>query len=794
MVAGRQATFILLGTLLCGGAGHARAGPAGMCRYAGRPLPEALADLRAFGLELIYSSDLVRPDMIVGTEPPVLSPRRVLDVLIAPFGLETRDGPGGRILIVRPAGGAGPDSSSSPRRPGGAGPLTTTPEYRERVEVNARASAAGGDQPEPRTTLTREDLGRPAQLGGDPNRTIGRLPGIASGDKSAALTVRGGDSDEALFVLDGLAIDEPFHLKDFLGFSSIVDARALRSADVLTGVFPAEYGDRMSGVIDFSTIDPQGAGRTVAGASLINSNILSAGTWHQGDGQWLVSARSWYPDMILDIVDPGGEDINPSYQDLLGKVQVRLARGSVLSAHFLAARDTLDYLADLKDARVRAGEDNRYAWINIKTPWTARLYSQTVLSRGWLDRSRRGSVVGGSRGEALVRDERSSSFLGFKQDWIFGAGGRSSLKWGASARRVAAEYDYRSHVEYGDPAAGGVPPAGADPPAAMDRVLALAPSGSELGAYVAERLRVLAPLTLEMGLRWDRRTLTAEDQLSPRLNLLYALGPRTSLRAGWGLFHQSHGINELQVEDGVGVFFPAESAEHRQVGFDHRFAAGLTLGVSAYDKEMSQLHPRYENLFDPIQLFPESEPDRVRIAPDRALARGIEIVLGMDRGRPLSWRAGYALASVEDEIDGVWVPRSWDQRHALDFDMNYRRGGAWEFNLSGKYRSGWPTTAVRAESVQNPDGTSAIRPIVGPRNAERYPPYHRLDFKMSRRLPLDHGTLTLFLEVTNLYGRNNVCCVGDFRYTPQADGTVRVERDERYWLRLLPVAGLTWEF
>ena len=154
----------------------------------------------------------------------------------------------------------------------------------------------------------------------------------------------------------------------------------------------------------------------------------------------------------------------------------------------------------------------------------------------------------------------------------------------------------------------------------------------------------------------------------------------------------------------------------------------------------------------------------------------------------------YALARAEDEIDGRMVPRSRDQRHTLNFVAHRRFGDAWDIALAGQYHSGWPTTSVRAESLQNPDGSSTLLALMGPRNAERLPPFHRLDLQVRRRFQLGRGTLSAFLEITNLYGRDNVCCVDGFRYLPQPDGTVRVERKESFWLRQAPVFGLTWEF
>jgi outer membrane receptor protein involved in Fe transport len=758
------------------------------CEYAGRPLVDVLNDLRARGLKLIFSSDLVRPDMVVEDEPPVAAPRQILGRLLAPFGLEARDGPAGTVLVVR-ATGAERTGAGDAGQPGGGRedrPVPSRPMLREQVQVGA--SPAG--EPAPMATLKQDDLERLPAVGDDAARSIAWLPGMAAADKSARLSIRGGGSDEALIVLDGLEIDEPFHLQDFLAFSSIVDARAIGRMDVLTGIFPAEYGDRTSGVIDLSIAEPADTDATRVGLSLINASVLSGGRLSDGGGSWLMSARSWYPDAVLDIVDPGGEDISPSYNDLLGKVQVQLPGGSLLSAHLLASRDDLDYLADLKGARAEAGDDHLYTWINWKTPWTARLYAQTLVSSSRAARSRNGRILEAAGGVAQVVDARSYASFGLKQDWIFTAGERSSLKWGFDARQLEAEYAYRSHVEQTDPLAAG----GASALSVIDRDLSLDPSGTELGAYVAGRFRVFSPLTIEVGVRRDRQTLTGEAETSPRVNLAWAPGDRSVLRAGWGRLHQPQGINELQIEDGVLDFFPAQRAERWEVDFDHLFAGGLKLGVSAYVKSMTRLRPRYENLFNPIQLFPEAEPDRVRIAPGRAAARGVEIELGMDRGRPLSWRASYALASAQDQVDGAWVPRSWDQRHTLSLSLNYRRGEKWDVSLAGVFHTGWPTTDVRAVQVQNPDGSLVIQPILGPRNGLRYPSYHRLDLKVTRRFELDGGTLGLYLDVTNLYGRDNVCCVQDLQYLPQADGSVRVDRTEGYWLRQVPVVGLTWDF
>src|SRR5262245_9869733 len=70
------------------------------CAWLGLPLSEALQDLQGRGLRIIYSSDLVRPDMIVERSPGAGPLRKALDGILAPFGLAVIEGPGGTLIVV----------------------------------------------------------------------------------------------------------------------------------------------------------------------------------------------------------------------------------------------------------------------------------------------------------------------------------------------------------------------------------------------------------------------------------------------------------------------------------------------------------------------------------------------------------------------------------------------------------------------------------------------------------------------------------------------------------------------
>src|SRR6185436_16474932 len=246
--------------------------------------------------------------------------------------------------------------------------------------------------------------------------------------------------------------------------------------------------------------------------------------------------------------------------------------------------------------------------------------------------------------------------------------------------------------------------------------------------------------------------------------------------------------------DGVTEFFPAQHSQHWMVGFERIPSPKWRFRIDAYLKQMSDLRPRYENLLNPLELLPEVESDRVRVAPDRAEAKGVELFLEMNRGGRVSWWGSYALASVEDEIDGEWTPRSWDQRHTVNLGLSCRKGERWSFDATWMYHTGWPTTPVTASWVSAPDGSQSIRATPGERNSERYSPYHRLDVDLRRRFRLETGSLSLFLSVTNLYNRDNACCVTGFDFNPQPGGRVEVDPQEGFWLEQIPQFGLVWEF
>ncbi len=478
-------------------------------------------------------------------------------------------------------------------------------------------------RPDLPATLSREDISMMPHFADDPFRAVRWLPGTTGVDLSSEVIVRGGEARETLVMLDGLEIQEGFHLKELYNMLSIIYSEALGGLEFMSGGFPVTYGNSLSAVIDMTSSEVEER-RTLFAISTTNLSALGQGSFAGGSGRWLVAGRLTDLGAVIDWVDPDN-GLEPSFHDVFAKVSYELGNHTTVAAEVLSSDDTTHY-TDLSDSGeidevLDASSSNLYAWLDVVTSWSPALRSETVLSTGRVVADRVGAVDYWYQ-EGTVDDERSFSVLGFRQDWSLDIRDRHLVTWGLDARRQEASYDYTSHSVVRDPVFPG------GPSHVTDRDEHLRPEGASYGLFAADRFRLGEPLVVELGVRWDRQTYTdQDDQLSPRVILSWVLDPRTAVRFAWGVFHQAQGINELQVPDGITHFWPAQRVEHRLLSLERRLRSDLDLRVELYQKSYTDVQPHYENLFNPIEIFPEIEADRVLVAPERSRAAGVEATL-----------------------------------------------------------------------------------------------------------------------------------------------------------------------
>jgi hypothetical protein len=296
---------------------------------------------------------------------------------------------------------------------------------------------------------------------------------------------------------------------------------------------------------------------------------------------------------------------------------------------------------------------------------------------------------------------------------------------------------------------------------------------------------------LEPGLRYDRQTPAGDRNASPRFNASLALG-RATVRAAWGAYRQSEGLHELDVADGDTVFHRAELAEHRVLGVEQPLGRGLSLRVEAYERITTRLRPRWENLDNAYDLFPEAQSDRVRLDAKRARARGVEVLVAGRVNPRLTWNASYALAKSEELLAGGWVPRARDQRHTFYADATYQPNERWSLSASWQFHTGTPTTDVIYSLAPLTNGRRLLVSANGPIYGLRLPDYHRLDLRATRRWRTAHGDVRGFVDLFNAYDRTNL--VGYDHNVTIAGTVVTDQRKARDQLPILPSAGVSWEF
>jgi hypothetical protein len=665
--------------------------------------------------------------------------------------------------------------------------------------------------PAMRLTLNRAEI-EAAPFGEDLFRAMNRLPGLTSGDYSAQFSIRGGRQDETLILFDGLEIYEPFHLKDFAeGALSIINVETVDGVELLTGGFPAHYGDKRSGVMKISSRTPKEDGTHLSlGASLINANALAEGAFADRRGSWLLSGRRGYVDLLLNLLKKK-ETKAPTYEDVFGTIRYRLHPNHELAFNVLQAgdryrfsiRSTTGFADSIKTVEsANNGYGNSYAWLTLRSLLGEHLAVRTLASFGSVNATREGEEHHAITLREFygVKGKRDFTVAGFKQDFSYQRGDRNVFDWGYDLRSMHANFDWENRVTQNPDSP--IPDTTGFYPRITRR--AKKTNGSTIGAYVSDRLQLLNPLVLEVGLRYDGATYTHDKDWSPRVNALFRLSDHNSLRAGWGHYHQRQGIADENAFDRLNRYFPSELSKQWTVGFEHTYSDGGTFRAEVYHKTGSRLRPILRNWKSGLNVFPESSEDRILVYPDSTWSKGLEIYHDRSIGKRLKLRLGYALAKVEERltrVDAVNDPLKppfvsthaapQDQRHALNMDVIYNPLGNWSITTAYTFHTGWPYTYENGIPVTKRDGTKDLSVRPDTLYNRRLPSYQRADLRVTRRRQTANGEWRFFFELINLTNHENVLGYDVF-VVRDGSGVPALQRDPETWFSILPSLGVSW--
>lgn len=738
----------------------------------GRRIIDVVAELRDEGTIVIYSDELLTDEMRVLEEPTARAPLERLREMLRPHGLTVEPGPRDSWLVVRDAGaGSRPPPDEPPPRPR----FTVRPPSLEEVVVSASRYSIARLPASSTSQIDRIQLENTPTLGSDALRVTHGLPGVTSSGLTARTNVRGGTSNEALLYLDGVQLFDPFHLKDFQSLFSSIDPGIVDSLTVYTGAFPAAFGDRMSAVIDMRTVEPPQDSRYELGASLLTTSALGAGRFADGRGSWLASARRGNLDLLIGAANP--ELGSPEYEDLYAKVGFALDSAWSVHAGVLALKDEIT-LHDGAVADASADYDDSYVWARADYSGE-KLDARFLVTAAELTSDRVGEIDDPLTSAGTLLDDRRYESAAVKADWAYLFNDRHLLSWGAELRRSSADYRYVASRSLRLPIS--LPSPLAAPPADLDVDERF--EGRRSSAYVSYRARPLSSVTTDIGLRWDAQSYLEDHQISPRVNVLLDLTERLRLRASWGKYFQTQRLDELQVNDGLVDFLPAQESEHYVLGIEYLLGGGTSVRLEAYRKEIEQIQPRSENLYARVSLLPELLPDRVTIAPLGGESTGLELSADGEIGR-WRWWASLTRARTYDVFENGRAARDWEEPWSLKGGA-IRTGDVWNLALTTTWHSGWPISALRLD-----DGQLAASAF----NGRRFGEFGSVDLRLSRAVRLERSELEWYVSVTNVIARDNACCIDYEVAFDDAGRPSDLTLVTDHWLSIVPNVGVLWRF
>ena len=578
-------------------------------------------------------------------------------------------------------------------------------------------------------SLAKKEIDLFPLIDNDVSRAVQGFPGVVSNDTRATFNVRGGERDEVLVRLDGMELFEPYHLQDYGDAVSVIDLGLVSRVDLLMGGFPAEYGDKMSGVFDITTKEGSRDGFGVnLGFDLVNAHALLEGPVSD-KGSWLFSARRGYADIILALMD-ADDELNPQYADLYGKLVYNLTAKDKLTLNGLYAWDK-NFINEADDENdINSLYQNTMVWTKWRHTFSEKVWSDVFLFNGIGLRDRR-------KGRGF--DDREFRFLGAKGEVTVQRLKRHTLIGGVEWRWSTAKYDYdvrerRSGVnQYG-------------------RITAqIDDDGGEFKAYLRDEWQIHPRVAINVGGRYlmqnYRRIGTQSYELGPRIAVAVKPIQDLILRAAWGLYHQPIDLMAIPVEDEVDSIGRAEEATHYVVGGEYTSGGNLFIRAEAYYKKL-------DNLSGQIRDHGRQTP--VFTNPDSGHAKGFDLLISRAISDRLAGSLGYAFVVAKAQLGDQEFFREFDQRHTLGLNGSYRLSTGWRMHASWRFHTGNPTTSLTHTPVPLPDGRLTCDRQFGPTNAERLPAYHSLDLRFTKSSEYKSWNLTWYIQVLNLYNRSNI--------------------------------------
>lgn len=567
-------------------------------------------------------------------------------------------------------------------------------------------------------------------------RSLQYMPGVKStGDVSARYYVRGGGSDQNLVLLNGVPVYNPFHA---LGLFSVIDPEMINAVEFYRGGFSAEYGGRLSSVLNLVTKD---GNRNRFGGSA-SASFLTAKTSIQGpipEGSFIFTGRrSLFNNVLKKFVNY--KDAPFQFHDISFKASYTPPNTETLTKLMVHGFNSLDEIKNESDFK----ED--YKWLNniYGVYWfqaweNIPLYSETNVAYSGFEGS-----IDPKLGRALERTNRVSD-LSLKTDFTYVHDSRDETKVGFILKSFSSELDFqnlrgtRTNIEE---------------------------NAIEFSVFAKYKLLRNPIMGIDFGTRANILTLTKQrpDFFEPRINFTYRPLVEFAIKGAWGIYTQSLTtlIDENEIislfEPWVIIpsYLPPSKSVHYVLGAEYNYSENFSVSLETYYKDIINTAEFNQNKYH------DKDPDLISSGGS---AYGFEVLIKYYQSG-FNGTASYSSSWAYRERDGyIYYPR-FDSRHSMNLNASYDFGSGWEFSALFILNSGLPFTQILGfydkAYFDNFFTTNYLfndyRPytILGGRNLGRLPFYHRLDLSINKKLNLGFMNMEFSASVMNVYNRKNV--------------------------------------
>ncbi|HEX2868859.1 MAG TPA: TonB-dependent receptor [Ignavibacteriales bacterium] len=577
-------------------------------------------------------------------------------------------------------------------------------------------------------------------------RTLQSLPGVlAPNDFTSQLVIRGSGPDQNLIIMDDVEIFNPYRL---YGVISMFNPEAVSNISLITGGFPAKYGDRLSAVLDVTNREGP---RNKAFAGNINASIVDANLVLEGKnplnvpGSWIINSRRTYYDLIIEpfVKKAGLVDENtsfPNFYDFQGKLAFGPFGGHKFLLNGIISRDGVNVVSGSKrktpdSLSVQDLSRNDLASFAWHFSPSKKMLNKFIVS--WYKNSGDSQLEAAFLDPSLNRDKFKNGVPDSISSYLLGLGVTSSFYfrkysyddkftyfWGDNQFEAGAGFDQmQTTINFNftlSPELRAFISSNAGRRAIPSDIKDIK-DYRRYRAYVQNNFKISERLHVEPGLRLDYYQILEKPYLAPRFSLSYALNDVTTLRAVWGVYYQSPGYEKLRDQNVLLDFSPqythnlrAERAIHyvlslerwlnvewraKAEGYYKRFTnlivPEIVRGRSYYTEPVPGKDPHFSDAWTrPIAVAGDSVT-QIPVNNSDGEAYGFEFLLekrNIAGSNVLSGWISYALAFANRYEDNVTIPFQYDQRHTVNVVLSYEVSPSFNIGLRWQFGSGFPYT------------------------------------------------------------------------------------------------------